>query len=157
MIKTWVVEYDHKDGRCGTINVTTEVVKGDGFQYGNGMHGALTINGNVQGYDLRYSRQKDLHMAMLEEHFGKGLVKATEVNYVYEVLFRTDDMDDALIACIADTRENADILTKKWIHAFDESLLDPEETYGSFRIGKIRINSIGTDDDCAEWKEYVPF
>ena len=40
--------------------------------------GGLTINGYTTGYDLRYA-SGDLHRVMLEEYFGKGLVKATEI------------------------------------------------------------------------------
>lgn len=79
MSKKWNVEYDHKDGRKGTIEVRTEVEESNGFQYGNGKSGALFIGGSVHGYDLRYNKEKDLHMAMIKEYFGKGLVKATEI------------------------------------------------------------------------------
>ena len=78
-IKKWVVEYDHKDGRHGTIEATTEIGKSGGFQYGNGKAGLLTIGSFEQCYDLRYNRDKDLHMLMLKDYFGKGMVKATEI------------------------------------------------------------------------------
>ena len=78
-MKKWVVEYDHKDGRKGTIEVTTEIAKSGAFQYGNGKSGMLTVGDFRQGYDLRYCRRKDLDMVMIEDYFGKGLVKATEV------------------------------------------------------------------------------
>lgn len=77
--KRWSIEYSHKDGRSGTVNVTTEVGESGGFQYGNGKGGALIIDGYPYGYDLRYSRESDLHMAMIEDYFGSGLVKATEI------------------------------------------------------------------------------
>lgn len=77
--KKWSVEYSHDDGRSGTVKVTTEVGKSGAFQYGNGKSGALTVDGFTQGYDLRYCNRKDLHMVMLEDYFGKGLVKATEI------------------------------------------------------------------------------
>ena len=77
--KKWKIEYDHKDGRAGTLEVETEIMKSEGFDYGNGKSGALIINGFANGYDLRYSRAKDLHRAMIEEYFGKGLVSAVEI------------------------------------------------------------------------------
>ena len=77
--KRWCVEYNHKDGRAGTIEVTTEVGKSEAFKYGNGKYGALTVGDFIQSYDLRYNTAKDLHMVMLEDYFGKGLVKATEI------------------------------------------------------------------------------
>ena len=75
--KYWVVEYDHKDGRKGTSNVTTEVADAGAFQYGNGKAGLLTTDGFKQGYDLRYCHG-DLHKVMLDNYFGKGLVSAKE-------------------------------------------------------------------------------
>ena len=78
-MKTWKVKYAHNDGRKGTVNVTTELQKGAGFQYGNGTVGRLTVNDFNQIYDLRYCREKDLHMVMLKEYFGDGLVSATEL------------------------------------------------------------------------------
>ena len=78
-MKKWVIEYAHDDGRSGTIEATTEIRKSGAFDYGNGMGGALTINGYDNVYDLRYCKEKDLHMVMIKDYFGKGLVKATEV------------------------------------------------------------------------------
>lgn len=77
--KKWVVEYDHKDGRAGKVEATTEIMKSQGFDYGNGMCGALTIEGYDNVYDLRYNSDKDLHLAMIKAHFGKGLVQAIEI------------------------------------------------------------------------------
>ena len=77
--RKWNVTYSHADGRSGTIEVTTEVCKAGGFQYGNGKGGALIIDGYPNGYDLRYNREKDLHVVMIKDYFGKGLVKATEI------------------------------------------------------------------------------
>lgn len=77
-VKKWVVEYNHSDGRSGTIECITEVGKSGSFDYGNGKSGVLTVGDFVQGYDLRYNSSKDLHVAMLEDYFGKGLVRATE-------------------------------------------------------------------------------
>ena len=77
--KKWRVEYDHKDGRSGVVEVTTEIMKSGGFQYGNGKAGRLTESGcRSQFYDLRYNHG-DLHMVMLNGYFGNGLKKATEV------------------------------------------------------------------------------
>lgn len=76
--KRWLVEYDHADGRKGTVEVVTEVAEYGGFQYGNGKAGRLTTeNGTHYGYDLRYSHG-DLHKVMLDAYFGEGLVSATE-------------------------------------------------------------------------------
>lgn len=77
-IKKWKVEYNHEDGRSGTVVVSTEIQKSAGFQYGNGKAGALTIGSFIQGYDLRYN-SGDLHKVMLNDYFGKGLVKAEEI------------------------------------------------------------------------------
>ena len=77
--KNWRVEYDHKDGRKGTVEATTIVGKSDGFQYGNGKYGALIIGDTDWGYDLRWNTEKDLHRAILRDYFGKGLVKATQI------------------------------------------------------------------------------
>ena len=77
-VKNWVVDYSHDDGRSGTVSVTTEIRKSGGFQYGNGKAGKITVEGYERFYDLRYCREKDLHMVMLEEYFGNGLVKAVE-------------------------------------------------------------------------------
>lgn len=81
MLKKWLVEYDHKDGRSGKAEIETEVNKSECSQYGNGKSGILrVINYNqVKRYDLRYCKEKDLHMAMLEDFFGDGFVKATEL------------------------------------------------------------------------------
>lgn len=78
-IKKWEVEYSHDDGRSGTVEITTKVGESGAFQYGNGKCGALIDGKHREGYDLRYCREKDLHRAMLEDYFGKGLVKATEI------------------------------------------------------------------------------
>lgn len=78
-VKRWSVEYDHHDGRKGTVGVVTEIKKSAGFQYGNGKSGALTVDGYpFIGYDLRYCGG-NLHIAMIKEYFGKGLVAATEI------------------------------------------------------------------------------
>ena len=77
-VKKWDVEYSHDDGRNGVVEVVTEVGKSDAFNYENGKCGALTVGDFMQGYDLRYCREKDLHMVMLKEYFGNGLVKAEE-------------------------------------------------------------------------------
>ena len=76
--KIWKVEYDHKDGRKGTVEVITEVDKYGGFQYGNCKAGTLIADGYPNGYDLRYCHG-DLHRIMLEQYFGAGLVSAEEV------------------------------------------------------------------------------
>ena len=78
-IKKWVVEYDHKDGRQGKVEATTEIGESGGFRYGNGKAGLLTIGKFEQCYDLRYINDDDLHMAMLRDYFGKGLTRATQV------------------------------------------------------------------------------
>lgn len=76
-VKKWKVEYDHKDGRSGVVDVTTEISDSGAFKYGNGKCGAIQINDGEQTvYDLRYNHG-DLHMVMIEDWFGKGLVKAT--------------------------------------------------------------------------------
>ena len=78
--KKWIVDYDHKDGRAGRVEATTEIMKSGGFQYGNGKSGALTIKGyQPVVYDLRYNHG-DLHRLMLADYFGKGLVRATEID-----------------------------------------------------------------------------
>lgn len=69
--KQWSVEYDHEDGRKGTLQVTTEIMKSGGFQYGNRKAGRLTVEGFEQIYDLRYNHG-DLHMVMLKGYFGIG-------------------------------------------------------------------------------------
>ena len=86
-IKRWSIEYSNNRGRSGTVEVvevTTEIMKSGGFQYGNGKSGVLIEEsaGYPHGkayYDLRYNRENDLHMVMIEDYFGKGLVKATEI------------------------------------------------------------------------------
>ena len=76
-IKNWKVEYDHKDGRSGVVNVTTEIRDSGAFTYGNCKSGAITVNdGEPRYYDLRYNHG-DLHMLMIKDWFGKGLVKST--------------------------------------------------------------------------------
>lgn len=78
-IKRWLVEYDHNDGRSGTVNVKTEIGKSESFDYGNGKFGLIEIEDFEQVYDLRYNMGKDLHMIMIESIFGKGLKKAIEI------------------------------------------------------------------------------
>ena len=78
-IKKWKVKYDHKDGRNGEVDAVTEILKSGTFEYGNGKVGKLIINGVMQGYDLRYNKEKDLHMVMLKDYFGNGLVEAKEI------------------------------------------------------------------------------
>ena len=78
-IKKWSVEYSHEDGRSGVVAVTTEIGKSGAFQYGNGKYGVIKVEDFEQGYDLRYCTEKDLHKVMLDDYFGKGLVKATEI------------------------------------------------------------------------------
>ena len=78
--KRWSVEYSHDDGRSGTVEAVTEIERVKEPYYGNGKYGALTVNGEYKyGYDLRYNRERDLHMVMINAYFGKGLVKATEI------------------------------------------------------------------------------
>lgn len=77
--KKWIVEYSHADGRNGTVKVTTEISKSGCFDYGNGKSGALFVDGYTNVYDLRYNTADDLHMEMIKDYFGNGLVKATEV------------------------------------------------------------------------------
>lgn len=77
--KHWMVEYSHDDGRHGTVEVITEIEKSGAFDYGNGKCGCLTIGDYMQGYDLRYNTEKDLHMVMLKDYFGKGLKTVTEI------------------------------------------------------------------------------
>lgn len=55
----------------------TEVGDSEAFRYGNGKYGALIIRDFEQGYDLRYARG-DLHMVMIRDYFGDGLVTAKE-------------------------------------------------------------------------------
>lgn len=78
-VKRWLVEFSHDDGRSGTVEITTKVGESEAFHYGNGKRGALIDGKNREGYDLRYCMENDLHRAMLEDYFGKGLVKATEI------------------------------------------------------------------------------
>ena len=77
--KKWKVDYKHSDGREGTVRVTTELQKSGAFGYGNGMGGQLTVDTYERSYDLRYCKEKDLHMVMLKEYFGAGFVSADEV------------------------------------------------------------------------------
>ena len=77
--KRWRVKYSHSDGRSGTVEAVTEISKSGSFTYGNGKGGALIINDYPNVYDLRYNREHDLHMVMLKDYFGKGLVEATEL------------------------------------------------------------------------------
>lgn len=78
-VKRYEVEYDHEDGRKGTIIVTTEVQDSGATKYGNGKGGRLTPQGcEGFGYDLRYAHG-DLHMVMIRNYFGDGLVSATEL------------------------------------------------------------------------------
>ncbi len=75
-IKRWSIKYDHHDGRKGTVEAVTEIKKSAGFNYGNGKCGALTVDGcPFVGYDLRYC-SGNLHVVMLKEYFGEGLVEA---------------------------------------------------------------------------------
>ena len=75
----WMVTYDHKDGRKGTIEAQTEVFGNGASKYGNGKGGSITIEGNDPViYDLRYSHG-DLHKLMLETFFGEGLVGVEKV------------------------------------------------------------------------------
>lgn len=77
-VKYWKVEYDHKDGRKGIVDVKTEVTESKAFKYGNGKAGFLTVDGYTQQLDLRYINEKDLHMVMLQNYFEDGLVTAIE-------------------------------------------------------------------------------
>ncbi len=77
-IKRWTVEYDHKDGRAGTIEVETEVRDSGAFRYGNCKAGAIRVDGYERLYDLRYEKG-DLHSLMITDYFGKGLVKVAEI------------------------------------------------------------------------------
>lgn len=77
--KNWEIEYSHDDGRAGTVRARTEISKSEEYTYGNKKYGALRINGEPVIYDLRYNRAKDLHLVMLQEYFGNGLVRAIEV------------------------------------------------------------------------------
>ena len=77
-VKRWNVQYDHKDGRSGVVEVVTEITKSGGFSYGNGKGGALIVDGYPHGYDLRYC-SGNLHMVMIKQYFGDGLIVATEI------------------------------------------------------------------------------
>ena len=77
--KNWIVKYSHRDGRNGTIEATTEIEESGCFEYGNRKSGLLTVATFTQPYDLRYCREKDLHMVMLRDYFGDGLVEAQEI------------------------------------------------------------------------------
>ena len=77
--KKWCVSYAHADGRSGQVEVVTEVMDSPAFHYGNGKMGVLKIDLLIEPYDLRYA-SGDLHKLMLEEYFGKGLVKAVELS-----------------------------------------------------------------------------
>lgn len=79
--KRWMVEYSHADGRSGVVEVATVIGKSETAKYGNRMYGGLSIVsfGFQQSYDLRYCKEKDLHMVMLKDYFGRGLVKAIEI------------------------------------------------------------------------------
>ena len=76
--KRWNVQYDHKDGRSGTVEVVTEIAESGAFNYGNSKSGTLIVCGQFNNYDLRYCGG-NLHMVMIKEYFGKGLVGATEI------------------------------------------------------------------------------
>lgn len=78
MKKTWNVSYDHKDGRKGTVKVITEVERVEGASYGNQKYGRLTVGASSTVYDLRYNKG-NLHMVMLKDYFGTGLVNAVEI------------------------------------------------------------------------------
>ena len=77
--KNWLVKYDHKDGRKGTVEVTTEIQGSSCFAYGNRKAGMLTVGNFNQAFDLRYNRESDLHMVMIGSYFGKGLLEAKEI------------------------------------------------------------------------------
>ena len=79
-VKRWMVEYDHKDGRNGKAEATTEIYKSGDFSYGNGMAGRINVNDDAwaRNYDLRYEKG-DLHRLMLADYFGNGLVNAIEI------------------------------------------------------------------------------
>lgn len=77
--KKWLVAYSHKDGRHGTVEVTTEIGESSAFDYGNKKWGLITVGDFEQSFDLRYNRAEDLHMAMLKIYFGPGLVAAIEI------------------------------------------------------------------------------
>lgn len=77
-VKKWLVSYDHKDGRKGTVEVTTKIADSEAFNYGNRKCGILIEKGcDGVGYDLRYAKG-NLHMVMIEGYFGSGLVNCAE-------------------------------------------------------------------------------
>lgn len=77
-IRNWTIEYDHRDGRSGAVEVKTEIEEAAAFHYGNRKMGVLTVEGQPHIYDLRYSEAEDLHREMLEAFFGDGLTNAIE-------------------------------------------------------------------------------
>lgn len=78
-IRKWVVRSGNcKDYVVNSFDVTTIVEDSEGFQYGNGKCGVLTLEGYTYSYDMRYCKG-DLHMAMIEMYFGKNLVDAVDV------------------------------------------------------------------------------
>ena len=78
-VKKWSIKYDHKDGRKGVVEVTTEVGKSGASRYGNGKAGMIQVkDSDPRYYDLRYNHEPDLHMLMIEDYFGEGLVKVTQ-------------------------------------------------------------------------------
>ena len=80
--KYWIVEYKYSDGRHGKVYVTTIVSKSESFEYGNGKSGLLTVDGIDWGYDLRYSLEDDLHLAMIKDFFGSGFTSAYEERFL---------------------------------------------------------------------------
>ena len=83
MIRGWLVDYDHKDGRSGRVKVITETSRSGNFDYGNNTSGSLTVGDYMELYDLRYSsnrpHSKQMHMEMIRDYFEKGFVRAVEV------------------------------------------------------------------------------
>lgn len=78
-MKKWNVTYNHEDGRNGVVEVTTDVTESKSKPvYGNGKFGCLFVDGLTVAYDLRYHKDEDLHMAMIQDYFGEGFVKAVE-------------------------------------------------------------------------------
>ena len=66
------------------LYIRTEVGKSGAFEYGNGKAGAIFFAQDnpkfgykagklIEGYDLRYCPEKDLHIAMLKEYWGRNL------------------------------------------------------------------------------------
>ena len=86
-IKKWKVKYDHKDGRSGEVDVITKIFYSRAFDYGNQKGGELIINGVMQSYDLRYNKESDLHMVMIQDYFGNGLVEVKEVHNELREIF----------------------------------------------------------------------